>query len=66
MRAQQRVLKKTNRELERDRSGLERQERQLVSRVPADTHTHTLHTLTKKTGRHENKANMSIINHTTV
>ncbi len=31
MRSQQRVLKKTNRELERDRSGLERQERQLVS-----------------------------------
>ena len=30
MRQQQRALKKTNRELERDRHGLERQERQLV------------------------------------
>ena len=30
MRAQQRELKKTNRELERDRGGLERQEKQLV------------------------------------
>ena len=32
MRQQQRELKKTNRELERDRGGLDRQERQLVSR----------------------------------
>lgn len=31
MRQQQRELRKTNRELERDRGGLERQERQLVS-----------------------------------
>lgn len=31
MRQQQRALKKTNRELERDRHGLERQEKQLVS-----------------------------------
>jgi hypothetical protein len=30
MKAQQRELRKTNRELERDRGGLERQERQLV------------------------------------
>jgi hypothetical protein len=30
MRAQQRELKKTNRELERDRGGLDRQEKQLV------------------------------------
>ena len=33
MRQQQRALKKTNRELERDRHGLERQEKQLV-RLP--------------------------------
>lgn len=31
MRQQQRELRKTNRELERDRGGLERQERHLVS-----------------------------------
>ena len=31
VRQQQRALKKTNRELERDRNALERQERQLVS-----------------------------------
>ena len=31
MKQQQRVLRKTNRELERDRHGLERQERQLAS-----------------------------------
>lgn len=31
MRQQQRELRKTNRELERDRGGLERQERQIVS-----------------------------------
>ena len=33
MKKQQRELHKTNKELERDRGGLERQERQLVSRV---------------------------------
>ena len=32
MRQQQRALRKTNRELERDRNALQRQEKQLVSR----------------------------------
>jgi charged multivesicular body protein 2B len=33
MKAQQRELRKTNRELERDRGGLERQERQLEAEI---------------------------------
>ena len=41
MRVQQRALRKTNRELERDRGQLDRQERQLVGVVNKLRHTHT-------------------------